>query len=125
MNYKQKLLFSTISGIALGVVLTLYYLKPETIKVTKTQETERVFTRIVERPDGSKVTEITKATNKKKEASTVSTRKNDYIVGVSSSLNNAVPVQSLYLQRRIILDLYAGVYIRTDSEIGFIISYSF
>lgn len=111
-------------GVAIGALLVYFYKESNVIEVDKIQERERVVTRIVERPDGSKTTEIIKDSTKTEQHLKKASKK-DWTVGVSSSINERVPIYGVQVSRRIIFDLNVGAYAKTDGELGVMVSYSF
>jgi hypothetical protein len=123
-SHKTKLTYALV-GMLAGFLLTAYYKESNVIEVDKIQERERVVTRIVERPDGSKTTEIIKETDKTETHLSKKSAKKDWLVGVTSSLNENTPNYGVQVSRRVILDLYVGGYAKTDGELGVIVTYSF
>lgn len=109
-----------------------WYAKPEKVKtktVTEVQERVRVDTRIVERPDGTKETVITETRDsdlRTSQEKLVLSPSRDWSVGLGVEFPNLQPEYMVQVQRRIALDLYAGLYYRTDDNaVGAIVSYSF
>lgn len=116
-------------GVALGFGLS--YLQPkskEIEEVIKYQDRVRVVKQVVERPDGTKETTevIEKEREVEKEKKVVVKQQPDWKVsGSVSALRVGAPVYSLSVERRIIGSLYAGVYGRSDKELGVNISFLF
>jgi len=132
---KKTIISLVVLSIMISSALT-YFFAPkkveykEKIKIVEVVKTEvRSIERTEKRPDGTLITTITKekidkkTQSKEKEVSKrVTPIKKDWFVTGSHSFNN---VSTLSIQRRIIFDLYAGVYARTDKEIGVAVSISF
>jgi hypothetical protein len=102
--------------------------KIETKLVTEVQERVITRTRIIERPDGTKETIIDKDEKKdtKQVATTYDTR--DVTLFAASSVYGShldKPVYTIGVTKNVILGVQAGLYARTDSEYGVILSYSF
>ena len=104
----------------------------EIVEVEKVQERVRTVTRIVEQPDGTKETII----EEKRETDTVRDTKSKEVVsaylpqwsvGLGYSLigKDGIPVYTLNIDRRIFADLFAGVYGRTDKELGISLRFEF
>lgn len=121
--------------LALAIGLGGYHLGQSTAQVkteivTKVQERERVRTIIEERPDGSKTTTIDRVVKKDATQNVIQTKPipKKWLISASRSLygeQGVNPTWGTSIQRRIILDLYMGVYARTDKEIGVILTYQF
>ena len=124
MAWKSNLIYVS-AGILVGVALTLYMREPEYIKVDKIHNRDRVITKIVERPDGSKTTEIIKDSSKTEIHREVKSLKKDWTVGVISSVTGPVPAYGVMVSRRIIGDIFVGGYVKTDLEAGLTITYTF
>lgn len=99
--------------------------------VTEVQERVIVRTRIEERPDGTKVTIIDsrKDTDTKK-VSEIQKKPamKDWQIGLTASNPTNIGADTIYgltLQKRLFLGLSGGLYVRTDKEIGAVLSYSF
>jgi len=132
---KTKISIVVISLVLLSSVLT-YFFAPkkveykEKIKVVEVVKQEvRTITKFEKRPDGTTTKTITEETineNKKSSSKELSKKitpiKKDWFVTGTYSIDNDY---SISVQRRIILDLYAGIYARSDKEIGITVSYSF
>lgn len=117
-----------IGGFALGRYFAPSQIEEKT--VTKTKYRDRVRTIIKERPDGTKVTIIDKKSEGQKTDKKQITKpiKKDWLVGISagpSGLGFEDPIWMLRAERRVLLDFYAGLYARTDGEVGVSLSYNF
>lgn len=129
-----SLLKSSWKYVAVAIVagLITWKLLPPKIEirekiVTEVQERVRVDTRIIERPDGTTETIISE--RRDTDTSVVSERESkpagtEWIVGLRAS-GSKEPIYSLSIERSLILGLSAGLYARTDKEVGLAISYSF
>lgn len=136
ISLKQLVIFillcaSFVAGYKLGD-------KPPEVKtvvktVTEVQERERVVTRKFERPDGTTETVVvenrTKDTNKSMDASRqVSPRSLGWSVSLSAGRRDVLrgkPTYTLGVDKRLLAGLSAGIYARTDKEIGLSLRYSF
>jgi hypothetical protein len=118
-------LICLLAGVLLGSALVLRFKEPQIVTVDKIQNRVRVVTRIDQRPDGSKTTVITKDSAKTEMHLTSKPVKKDWIVGATSSLLEPVPVFTLQVSRRILGDIYLGVYARTDREFGLGLTFQF
>lgn len=123
MSWKAKLKFA-LAGIVIGGALVFYYKESNIISVDKVVNRDRVVTRIVERP-GQKITEIIKDSTKIVEHLENKSPKKDWTVGVTSTLNETVPVYGIQVSRRIIFDLSVGVFATTEGSLGALVQYSF
>lgn len=128
--------------ISLSVILILvssaltYFFGPkkveykEKIKLVEVVKTEvRLVTRKEKRPDGTTIeTTIQEQikedikTKDKEVAKKVTPIKRDWFVTASISTDKDYTIS---VQRRIVFDIYAGIYARSDKEIGLAVSYSF
>ena len=98
--------------------------------VTVVQDRETVRTIIKERPDGSKETIIVE--DRTSDRSTVKSKKTvvekKWLVGLSASselITGGEAIYSLRVERYVLPGLSAGLYGRTDHEVGVSLSYSF
>lgn len=119
MNYKKKLLYSGI-GIIVGAVLVLSYKGPT--QVDKIEYRDKVVTRIVERKDGTKVTEIVKDTTRN-ELHTKPKQK-EWLLGPTVTFKPD-PVYGVSIYKRQFMDFYIGGSINADGDWTLGISYSF
>lgn len=102
----------------------------EKIKIVEVVNTEiRTITRNEKRSDGTVITTTTKEqikevskSNEKEVSKKVTPIKKDWFVTGTYSIDNQY---SLAIQRRIVFDLYLGVYARSDRELGISMSYNF
>jgi len=78
-------------------------------------------------PDGKKVTVIETEKNEQSEGSSIksSTPKPDWAVGVKYDLFTSTPVWTVDVNRRILWNIYGGVYGRTDGTVGVGLLYTF
>lgn len=119
--------FLVASGFAGG-----YYMgggnKPEIekIEVEKVKYRERVVTEIMERPDGTKTTRITKNVKKvdKKKSTLKLNPPKDWHISLSGP-PTPNPRITLQIERRVLGELFLGVYGRTDGEVGVSLGWSF
>ena len=82
---------------------------------------ERVVTVIKERPDGTKETTITENRSrdeKKKAKQEVIQRRSDWHLAASYSVLGKNAIYTLSVQRRVLGNVFMGVYGRTDNEFG-------
>jgi len=128
---KYYMIVAIVALIA-GYTLKQPEVKIETKTVTQFQERENVRTIIKERPDGTKETVIIakRDTLVKQKRSQIETRAipKKWLVGASvgSSLDALPkPTYTISLQYKVLPGLFAGLYGRTDGEIGLGLSYSF
>jgi len=122
----QKKIVSYLMAVGIGVAASWYFLPKDHIVEEKIVYKDRIKTEIVEiitiRPDGSKTIERIihrdenkEVVSKKKE---VTPAKKDWAVGAKYDLFSPVPVWTLEVQRRVIGNIYAGAYGRTDGIAG-------
>jgi hypothetical protein len=115
-----------VAGITAVVV---YYLIPKKIEykekiVTQVQTRERVRTKIIERPNGDKVTLIdSQVDTDLKQVSEKQSKPSlkDYRIGLYGSIPIGVGEDTIYtltVDYRLFMSVYGGVYIRSDKEIG-------
>jgi len=122
----QKKILSYILAVGVGVAASWYFLPKEHIIEEKIVYKDRTKTQIVEiiteRPDGTRT--IERVIHKDEQTDIISTKKEvipskkDWAVGGKYDLFTSTPVWSLEVQRRIIGNVYAGAYGRTDGIIG-------
>lgn len=99
--------------------------KVETKIVTEVQERERVVTRSMERPDGTKETIVveTRAKNSTQNIDQKITQPKERVwsASISAGRGNYLtgePVYSLGVARKLLPNLSLGLYARTDRELG-------
>lgn len=127
-----KKISSYVIVLVIGAALGTYFDAAHTIEekiVTKDRIKTVVREVITERPDGTKVTERhttkdekTKQVAKRKES--ISKQRN-WAVGIKYDLFQPVPVWTAEVQRRIIGDVYVGLYGRTDGIVGASVTVTF
>lgn len=127
MEKKTKFI---LIGLIIAGGFTFYKLreKPEEkvdLKIAQVVDTETIET--IKKPTGEV---ITRRIIKKEKTDTsykqeTSFKKNDWIIGVSSSLLQPEPVYGISVDRRILGDFYIGGYVRSDKEVGVSIKVSF
>lgn len=129
MNLINKILIG--GGILVAGILIGAYLNPmHTIeeKIVYKDRTTTISKEIkTEFPDGKKVTVIETEKNEQKEGSSIksSDPKPDWGVGVKYELFSSTPVWTVDVNRRILLNVYGGVYGRSDGAIGVGLLYTF
>lgn len=120
-----KKISSYIIVLAIGGALGTYFDASHTIeeKIVTRDRTRTIIKEVItENPDGTKVTERT--TDKKEKSDTKVAKKEsipvkkNWSVGVKYDLFSDKPVWTAEVQRRILGDIYAGAYGRTDGIIG-------
>lgn len=124
----SRYIVTAVVGAAIGFGLSSLIPGREEIKeVTKYQDRVRVVKQIVERPDGTReTTETTERDTTLDQSKQVSKKVPDWSVGVGASLpKGPSPIYTLQVQRRILGSIYAGAYVRTDSELGVLVSFQF
>ena len=111
--------------LAIGAGLGAYFNPVHTIeeKVVVKDRIKTVIREVVtQRPDGTIVTERDIVKDEKKD--TVATRKEsipvkkDWAASVKYDLFTSVPVYTIEIQRRVLGNIYAGAYGRTDGIVG-------
>jgi hypothetical protein len=122
-------------AVILLTVLACYKLMPRQVETrtevqVKVQEKVKTITKIVERPDGTKETEIKEDRSSNTDSNSISSVKpisRDWSIAAGMALGGplAKDIYSLQIQRRILLGASVGVYARTDKEIGLLLGYSF
>ena len=101
----------------------------EIIEVEKILQRERTVTRIVERPDGTKETVIDNRVETETDRSSTNkvTKQSDWAVSVmyAPAVFKQEQEYGLAVTRRVLGNLFAGVYGRSDSEFGLSLRYEF
>lgn len=133
MNFKS---IGIVLALLVSVSAAQYYFGPkkveykEKIKLVEVERVEvRTITRNEKRSDGTQITTITKEEikedkkdlSKEVEKKVTPIKKDWFVTGTYSIDDN----YSLAVQRRILFDIYAGVYARSDKEIGLAVSFQF
>lgn len=125
---KRILIILSASGIGLivGFLAGQYGGSQESQKVEARQEVKaKTVTRIVERPSGERITEITEVRSEKLELKAEKkVSKPDWILGATYALYPE-PIYGVQGSMRVLGPIFVGGYIRTDSEAGIILQVEF
>jgi hypothetical protein len=127
---------TAVIALILGAVAGFSLRKPQIVTKTKEiikyKKQQRIVTRIVERPNGEKVTIIDSRTQEAsvsdKRSSQKVVRGAGYILSLSATpllKNGTKPIYGVGLQKRLLGGLSGGLYVRSNKEVGILISYSF
>lgn len=112
-------------GLIFGIFGNNYYKTPKETKVVKTQDNsttkEKIITKILKKPNNEIIKTVIEYRNISKQKNKVykmsKSQIKDWEFGLSSSLIKR-PVYTIHINRRILGDVYLGLYGRTDKEIG-------
>jgi hypothetical protein len=131
----KQLLSSLLVGIAIGAAFIWYaYPRTEVQVKTETKIVTEYKTKVVERwrknPDGSEERERTEETSGSSDSTKITDRKinkSQWNLNVSAGakLSDFTPIYGLQVGRRIVGPVFAGVYGRTDEELGLTIGLEF
>lgn len=127
----KKLAISAAVGLIVGALAYHKLVGPKVITKTEVVEVVKVVQDVrketVQKPDGTIITreESTTVTDSNKRSkSEENALRNDFIVSVKRDLLNGDHITG-EIGRRVIGDLYAGAYYRTDGTVGVSLTYTF
>lgn len=125
MNRYEAAGLAIVCGIAFYAGSQQYDEMKQEMNKTNTVTVER----IVEMPGGERIiTRTIKVQSTRSSSQTRIISKKDWIVGLSAAYvgeKGRSPILTLAVDRRIVLDVYLGLYARSDGEVGMGLKYSF
>lgn len=120
-----KKISSYIIVLAIGAAAGTYFNQKHTIEekiVYKDRIKTEVKEVVIEKPDGTKITERHIQKDEKKDQKIVKKEsipvKKDWGVSLKTDLFTPVPVYTVEVHRRVFSDLYIGAYGKTDGVVG-------
>jgi hypothetical protein len=126
----RSISISFLAGLAVATIVCLRY-KPAPEVKTRTEYKRDVVTIIKEvtKPDGTteRETTITDNTERSKDKSAPVRIKPDFMIqgGVGTKFNGEKEVYTVAVSKRVFMDIFVGVYGRTDKELGVLVGLEF